>query len=287
VNINDIRIKLYDNGHLTVVDAAVQTGFPNEDLFAKRGKELNFTLNKIQKMIRGQLGEPAVITINEREGNFYSPISGNDKIYIKESTSGADASSKIESLSEYKETLTFQMNDADITCPKFVSVNGSYVTGSYEICENDDIVILDYYTVEQLYQFMDIDASEKQLMINNHIPEMSEPVYENFKIRVVDKLNIASEQTLQMEEPVPPKNEESVQNEKVEMPHEIHISVNQTPITLNGKKEYVFVDIFDVYPFDTKKIGGTDLVTKVNGNRCAFLDSVNEGDVLEVYWSNE
>ena len=59
VNINDIRIKLYDNGHLTVVDAAIQTGFPNEDLFAKRGKELVFVLNGTTKMLRGEMGESA------------------------------------------------------------------------------------------------------------------------------------------------------------------------------------------------------------------------------------
>ena len=36
VNINDERIKLYDNGKLTVIDAALNIGFPNEDLLDRK-----------------------------------------------------------------------------------------------------------------------------------------------------------------------------------------------------------------------------------------------------------
>ena len=45
VHFNGERIKLYDNNRLTVVDAALQAGFPNEYLFPKRGKEVNFIIN--------------------------------------------------------------------------------------------------------------------------------------------------------------------------------------------------------------------------------------------------
>ena len=42
VRFNGERLKLYDNDGLTIVDAALQAGFPNEDLFPKRGPELTF-----------------------------------------------------------------------------------------------------------------------------------------------------------------------------------------------------------------------------------------------------
>ena len=37
VRFNGERIKLYDNNRLTIVDAALQAGFPNDELFPKRG----------------------------------------------------------------------------------------------------------------------------------------------------------------------------------------------------------------------------------------------------------
>ena len=44
VRFNGERIKLYDNNRLTIVDAALQAGFPNDELFPKRGTPINFTV---------------------------------------------------------------------------------------------------------------------------------------------------------------------------------------------------------------------------------------------------
>ena len=38
VHFNGERMKLYNSNHLTVVEAAMQAGFPNDGLFPKRGK---------------------------------------------------------------------------------------------------------------------------------------------------------------------------------------------------------------------------------------------------------
>jgi hypothetical protein len=311
VNINDIRIKLYDNDHLTVVDAAMQMGFPNEDLFPKRGKELVFTLNGTTKMLRGEAGEPALITINGREADFHSKISGNDRIYIKESTVGEPAACHVEYLREYKEILTFVVNGKEIHCPKFVTANGTQVLGSYEIQEHDEIVIPQYYTVGQLMEFMDIDISVKTVRVNGHIAQADEPVYENFHIELTEKTwedlpdlseNEAEEEDLKPEsmplekQPVFSDKPQNLQNDAGTAQNEaeadtapkeiidIHVTVNHTAVTLSGKSEYTYVDIFSVYPFDTKTVGGDELVTTINGTSCMFMDPIKEGDILEVFW---
>lgn len=50
-------MKLYDNSKLTIVDAAMQAGFPNDQLFPRRGKEVNFMVNGRPRILRGQSGE--------------------------------------------------------------------------------------------------------------------------------------------------------------------------------------------------------------------------------------
>lgn len=279
VNINDIRIKLYDNGHLTVVDAAIQTGFPNEDLFAKRGKELVFTLNNTMKMLRGKSGEPAVITINGREADLHSQIAANDRIYIKESTCGAPAAGKIEQLREYREMLSFIINGKTISCPKFVTVNGSPVTSSYEIQENDVVQIPQYYTVTQLMEFMDLDKETKKLLINGHEGSPDEPVYENFHIDIAEKRT--EEISEQLEENADERRtEEPVKKTSVSQ----NVLVNGTTVTLTGKTSYTFVDIFDFYPFDTKTAGGDELITRINGMTCSYFDALKEGDSVDLFW---
>ena len=91
VNVNNERIKLYDNNHLTVVDAVMQIGFPNERLFPRRGKELEFTVNGKTHLVRGTAGEGAVVTLNGRLANLNSSIEQNDIIEVKESTIGEPA----------------------------------------------------------------------------------------------------------------------------------------------------------------------------------------------------
>ena len=77
---NGERIKLYDNNKLTIVDAALQAGFPNEELFPKRGKELNFTVNGTPRIVRGELGESAEIYMNDRLVNINTPLEPNSDI---------------------------------------------------------------------------------------------------------------------------------------------------------------------------------------------------------------
>ena len=312
VNINDIRIKLYDNGQLTVVDAAMQTGFPNEDLFAKRGKELVFTLNNTTKMLRGEAGEPAVITINGQEADFHAKISANDRIYIRESTCGAPAHCRIDGLREYRTTLKFVVNGKEIKCPKVALANSILVTGSYEIQENDVIDIPQYYTVSQMLEFMDIDTTSKTILVNGHTAKMDEPVYENFRIDILDKIEEEREELNEykemesendwetenikedalVEESLPSENpfllEENKETEEKtpRLPVKITVTVNQTSVTLENKPEYVFVDIFDYYPFDTKTAAGDELITKVNGVSCGFFEPVREGDFIEIFWVN-
>ncbi|MDE6567600.1 MAG: pilus assembly protein PilM, partial [Lachnospiraceae bacterium] len=70
VYINDERIRLYDNNRLTVLDAALQVGLPNETLFPQKGDAVRYTVNGEQRMLRGEPGEAAVIRLNGVEAGI-------------------------------------------------------------------------------------------------------------------------------------------------------------------------------------------------------------------------
>ncbi|MBQ9765919.1 MAG: rod shape-determining protein [Lachnospiraceae bacterium] len=182
VYFNGERLRMYDNGHLTVLDAAIQYGYSNEALFPRRGKELDFTIDGKQRVIRGGHGEGAVITINGEENNMQASISQNDRIIIRESTVGEDAKCTLEQLPEYKGSISFEVNGKTITCPKFTEVNGKLESGYYEIKSNDDVRLLNYYTVEQLMQFLDMPMDELEIKVNNVEAYGDEKVYENFRL---------------------------------------------------------------------------------------------------------
>ena len=183
VNFNGERVKLYDNGHLMVVDAAIQAGFPNDGLFPKRGRALEFTLNGTPHMLRGELGETAVVKVNDEAVSINSAIRAGDKIVVTESTAGAPASSTIDKLSEYESTITVIVNDSPVALPKYADVNGELQSGYYEIQPNDNIKLLDYYTVAQIAEFMDVTLKDgMNIYVNNKLADMDTLVYSNFSI---------------------------------------------------------------------------------------------------------
>ncbi len=181
VTLNGERIKLYDNSKLTVVDAAMQMGYPNEDLFPKRGKALNYSVNGEKRMKRGEPGDSAVVNLNGKESALSGALSQNDKIEIKASTAGKDAVMTIGKIPEYHSAIHFIFNRKPITCPRFVQVNGELVSQYYEIQENDEIEILEYYTLEQVLEFMDI-VCRGRAYVNNASADMETKVYDNFTI---------------------------------------------------------------------------------------------------------
>lgn len=181
VTLNGERIKLYDNSKLTVVDAVMQMGYPNEDLFPKRGKALNYSVNGEKRMKRGEPGDSAVVNLNGKESALSGALSQNDKIEIKASTAGKDAVMTIGEIPEYRSAIHFIFNRKSITCPRFVQVNGELVSQYYEIQENDEIEILEYYTLEQVLEFMDI-VCRGRAYVNNASADMETKVYDNFTI---------------------------------------------------------------------------------------------------------
>ena len=188
VRFNGERLKLYDNNRLTIVDAALQAGFPNDQLFPKRGMPINFTVNGAARIARGEAGEAAIVRMNGNPANINTPLEPNSEITIEPSTSGAAARYTIGQLEECRQaTLTFNINGKDVVCPKFVQVNGSLEPGSYEIQEGDEIETRNFYTVSQIAEFMDIVIDEEQeILVNNREADLNTLVYENFSIEWVE-----------------------------------------------------------------------------------------------------
>ena len=183
VYFNGERIKLYDNDKLTVMDAAIQADYPNEALFPRRGKDLVFTVNGRQRVVRGLPGEGAVILLNNEAASLQASIKQNDRIIIRESTFGSPASLTVEALPEYSGSISFEVNDRHVVCPKFAQINGVLESGYYDIKENDKIEFLNYYTVAQVFQFLDIDASTMKVHVNNRLASLEDKVYENFSFQ--------------------------------------------------------------------------------------------------------
>lgn len=295
VYFNEQRIKLYDNNKLAVVDAAMQAEFSNEGLFPKRGKELNYFVNGKQRITRGALGESAVITVNGQEADIYTAVHANDNIKVVESTAGAPATMDINQLPEYGATMSVEVNEKKVELPQFALVNGQLQSGYYSIQENDNIEFLNYYTVKQIAEFMDVIIKEDMnIYVNNKLADMNTKVYENFSvIWTMEELQLSDRAIYGDGIPDTFENlpeEKSAVEEQPEIksgiPLTIQVTVNGSPIRLIGKTEYVFVDVFQYIDFDLSKPQGSGIVTNLNGRPAQYMEPIKSGDVIQIYWKD-
>ena len=305
VTVNGESVKLYDNNKLTVIDAALQNGFPNEYLFPRRGKELNFTLDGVKRMVRGEAGEAAEIMVNGKPAAFNSPIEPNARIEIKESTVGKAASYEVRQLPEYRSTITFEVNKKQVVCPKFIEVNGELVSEYYSIQDGDELKLLSYYTLEKLLEFMDLPFTE-HIYVNNRPAGREEKVYENFTVEwsleekhaeptldeilnaevaaAAEALEAADEENAAIQNTVASVPEAIPQAPTASQAAELLVIVNGRPVTLKGKNSYCFVDILDFYPFDVSQAHGETVIMQINGEKADFSSSLNAGDAIDLYW---
>nr|WP_242870548.1 cell division FtsA domain-containing protein [Eubacterium oxidoreducens] len=317
VRFNGERIKLYDNDKLTIVDAAMQAGFPNEYLFPRRGKEISFTVNGKSRIVRGTPGESAIVKVNDKVVNINTPLEANSDIVIEPSTTGAAAEYTLEQLPEYENSkITFEVNGKAVTCPRFAEVNGVLEPPFYQIKENDIIVMRSYYTVEQIAEFMDVELDpDAEIIVNNRVEDLNALVYENFSVEWTtlnfrtpeeDVVNEADkeeredleqvestkeskhlqEQEDEYENEFRPKLEEKKepQEDKGPITMVLSVNVNGEQIRLEGKEHYVFVDVFDYIDFNLADSKGRAIVTKINGEDALYTQTLNSGDNIEIFW---
>lgn len=67
----------------------------------------------------------------------------------------------------------------------------------------------------------------------------------------------------------------------------IRVYINGSQYTITGKIKYVFVDIFNVFPFDINESNGRGVYTTINGENCGYVQPIQDGDKIEIGWKDK
>ena len=208
-----------------------------------------------------------------------------------------------------------------MTSARFVLANGELVSEFYEVKDGDRIKVLDYYTLRQVLELMDI-IKYSNLTVNNMPADMDTKIYDNFTIQCDMEEQIPIEYigtAVAVEEedsPAPaaeeradpevsqayfaqpegsegdsagktsiPQREERVRNDaSVGGLKDISITVNGDPVVLKNKESYILVDVLDFYPVDTAVPHGDHLEIEVDGEACDFTHPLKPGANVRIEW---
>ena len=320
--VNGELLRLYDNGHLTVMDAAMGIGIDTSSLFPRRGDGVSFTFNGKSRLVRGEAGDAAVIKVNGAPGSIASPVVRGDEIVITPSTKGTPAEVSVESLAEGARSICFNVNGRKVAAPRLLLVNGVEAQPGQMVADGDNIEEADYYTAGRLFEYMDIDVVGT-ISINNVPALASDKVYENFSIdfelagddseldnheeMLQDVSGVEAEEKeqesgkpLENTEDAGPRNffmsdekvtsaeksgQEESSKQKPAGSQNITVIVNNTPVSLKGKDLFRLVDVLDVYPsFDTKNPQGDKAIIRINGEDTDFIHEIYQGDRIDLRW---
>lgn len=329
VMVNDQRVKLYDNGKATVLDACISSGFSQNNLFPIRGEELHYFVNGKEHTVKGKAGEVALVQKNGIEVSLNEPALENDQITIRPSTKGERGHITLGDIAECQGELEVTLYGRKVLCPKLIEVNGTLASVMYDVQPGDRIEVFDYISVSGILEFVDMEK-EEIVLLNGREAGLSAKVYSGDQIEYKPKPRPKPEE----EEPVDPEEDFQKQMEKdpllqplkplpdwmkgvpfdtakmgtdgtiipgmmdqrksiqpvqtVPSPpgnlKPVVVMINGSPVTLPAKENPIFVDVFDVYPFDMSKAGGTRLLTRINGVDKDFTEPLYDGDEIELRW---
>ena len=267
VYLNDEPIKIYDNNRLTIMDVVAYKGIEPKKFIAKKGMTLEFIVNQNQRRIPGEPGIPAKILLNNEEVSLTSKIQMHDYITVIEAKSGKDATLSTYQLVKALDLKVYFEEKVYSLVPE-IYVNESLMTMNHDI-KNNDVIRLKLPSLVSFLRKHDLDDFKYDYYING------QPSDEKSSLADLDHITKREKKSL--------KNRGNESDEVESTGKGIYVSVNETPIKLEGKSTYVFVDIFDVYPFDLSKPQG-NVVCKINNTTASYMGEIHDGDHLEVYW---
>lgn len=269
VTLNGEKIRLLKSKELTIIDAAVKLGYDHRNLLSRKGKNLSYYLNGKHKRILGKLGISAKLTVNDREVSLDYRIQEGDRIQIQPAKHGADAKVTIEEILSELPIKKIILTNEEKELKRIIRVNGIFKELDYIIQNNDEVNIEYRDILQDVLKDQSFQYNGKNIEVNGELAE------KNRKLENGDEVVFKEVETLESEE-----------NTINEIKSSTIVYVNNAPIALQGKKDYIFVDIFEYIDFDLKNPKG-NIVLLLNGKKAAYTDSLKLNDHIEIYWDKK
>ncbi|WP_373844461.1 cell division protein FtsA [Clostridium sp.] len=297
IMLNGKAVSLFDSHRHRVMDAMLHAGINPDVLIAKNGDNIRFTLNGIKRVAFGNLASTAEITVNGMPKSVDEEVKEGDNIEINYAVNGEAASPKVKDYIKRIYSISFFINDIMESLEPIAYINKNKVSLDSNINEGDNVVIVFPETLRDYEKYFSLNQEQGEFsyylngkeLDKNYIIKEGDRIYRLLKKREEKKENEGNIEKGSIEDRVHKITDENEgifkEIDKVEgnSKKEIVVTVNGKNIVLKGKKEYIFVDIFNYVEFDLSSSKGK-LYLHLNGNNAGYYDKLSQGDIIEIGW---
>ncbi|MHB8172520.1 MAG: hypothetical protein ACYDG6_13435, partial [Thermincolia bacterium] len=262
VTVNGRQVRIFELNQGTVADALIGAGINIKKIYGRPGMALTVTVNGQLKIIKGEVGTPAKITVNGVEAHLDTPIKSNDAITVEQAVNGRDAHGRVADIIPCQGFLEVIINGRPVKINGELMMNGKSVERDYYLEDRADIQVNMPATVSEVLQRAGLGhyLNTCKITINDLEAEGDYPV------NAGDSINVS----------ITPESENP-----------------QGSLYVNGKEVFIsasidnlmFLDIFNHVNFSTNPPEkGAVLVMEVNGNKAEFTTPIRQGDKLVLQW---
>lgn len=324
VTINGDKLHLFNIWDNSVLGVLQMGGYRYNQIIGRNGRAVNYELNGMRRTVYGGLTEPATIKLNGESASITDTVHPGDTIEFEPAVPGEDAEVIFGDLAALQGSIRIKVEGEVVLAGTYATLNGEPASASAHINSGDSVEICSVDTLGQLVEKMYGDPLDYDMFVNGRPRSDGYLLCDKDEVSVVKRLTprqAPPEQPKSEPQPKPqperkdqsePVKQESPPVEQPSAPEAEH-SVPSEPdepkptpeppartkgikVTLNGKTielpyrgaaaEYQFFDLLGFADIDTKKPNGT-IVQLLNDSVATYSELIRDGDVAQIYWSNE
>ncbi|MCG2711941.1 MAG: rod shape-determining protein [Candidatus Omnitrophica bacterium] len=166
--VNDKRVNVLDlQQNLDVLSALVVAGVDKMKLYGKIGYAICVQVNGRLKVIRGQMGKPAQIKLNDQKADLTTKVKAGDRIFFEDAENGHNAQGKISDVVEIK-TVKVIVNSREVEVSPRIFMNGNAVDADTRIADRANIEYNEDVRVRDILAAINIDDSsleEREIVV--------------------------------------------------------------------------------------------------------------------------
>lgn len=270
IKVDGKEFSLFNSRELTVSNALSMVDFNPRNLIGQNGKDLKFLLNGTPQVVYGGLVKPAEVYVNGQKKNLKTPIREGDEITVLKAVDGDDARAFVQDFVERAGRKRVIINGRQREIGPACFLNGEKAPLDSEIKSGGQLEMK--WTIEEL--FKNVFSNGCTVLVND------KPAAPGYELQDGDDLKLLRDG---------PSSENlvvSIEDSSVELLSPwatINVTVNGDQIKLEGKKRYIFIDVFNHMDFDRFSRKGT-LILKLNGTEARYTDVLKDNDKIEIYW---
>ncbi|MEA4960188.1 cell division FtsA domain-containing protein [Lutispora sp.] len=167
VVVNDKPVKLLNTNGITVADVLIFIGFNPRLLIGPRGQDLHYELNGEKVVLKGHLGEPSAIFVNDMPSNINTEVFNGDIIKVQGAVGGKSPRIQLKEIIKDTSRKAVSINGQEYELKVRAMVNGEIVDDSYEMKDGDVVRFKYTETVREILEELRIPKDSFHIFIND------------------------------------------------------------------------------------------------------------------------